>query len=203
VLPRILGCSSQREWAALGIAADGPPRAGMDDRAAELADPLERSRQVADGEVGEGGGVPGTRPALMDPRRRPPTSISHPEPPSVGLGRSSTPSTPRQKRRARSGSSAGNSISGAGISRVCRDPGFAAARPHPASSDRIATAARRERSNDPCLLASTFRRLSSSFELSWYSGTPEHLRIHGKPSRGVGDISASPRSLLRRDRRRK
>src|SRR6266516_1191125 len=39
----------------------------MDDRAAELADALRCRSQVADGEVGEGGGVAGTRPALVNP----------------------------------------------------------------------------------------------------------------------------------------
>jgi hypothetical protein len=42
--------------ACLGFGHDG--LAGMDDRAAELADALERSRRV-DGDVGEGGAVAG------------------------------------------------------------------------------------------------------------------------------------------------
>jgi hypothetical protein len=42
----------------------------MDDRAAELANAFEGRRQVADREVGEGGGVARTRPALVDPKAK-------------------------------------------------------------------------------------------------------------------------------------
>ena len=38
----------------------------MYDRAAKREDALDCPRQVGDGEVGEGGGVAGTRPALVD-----------------------------------------------------------------------------------------------------------------------------------------
>ena len=58
---------------------------------------------------------PGPDPRWWTPRRRPSCSISQPEPASAGLGTSFAPSTPCQKRRARPASSAGNSISGAGI----------------------------------------------------------------------------------------
>jgi hypothetical protein len=64
IVPVLLtGCGpgGQRERAALGVPAHRPPIAGMDDRAAELADALERRGQVGDGEVGQGGGVAGAR----------------------------------------------------------------------------------------------------------------------------------------------
>src|SRR5918996_4276793 len=64
-LPRIPWRGHQGEWTALGVSADSPLLAGMDDRAAELADTRERRRQVGDGEVGKGGGVAGTRPAFV------------------------------------------------------------------------------------------------------------------------------------------
>jgi len=60
------GRGGQRERAALGVPAHGPPIAGMDDRAAELADALECRGQVGDGEVGQGGGVAGARSTLVD-----------------------------------------------------------------------------------------------------------------------------------------
>ena len=60
------GCGGQRERAALGVPAHGPPIAGMDDRAAELADALKCRGQVGGGEVGQGGGVAGARSALVD-----------------------------------------------------------------------------------------------------------------------------------------
>src|SRR5439155_6802734 len=44
-----------------GVAADGPPRAGVHDRAAELDDTLERARQIVDREVRQ-------RPAVARPR---------------------------------------------------------------------------------------------------------------------------------------
>src|SRR4051812_6084066 len=56
----------QRERAALGVPAYGPPIAGVDDRAAELADALECCGQVRDGEVGQGGGVARAGSTLMD-----------------------------------------------------------------------------------------------------------------------------------------
>ena len=60
------GRGGQRERAALGVPAYGPPIAGVDDRAAELADALERRGQVRDGEVGKGGGVAGTGSTIVD-----------------------------------------------------------------------------------------------------------------------------------------
>ena len=53
VLPTGCGRGGQRERAALGVPAHGPPIAGVDDRAAELADALECRGQVGDGEVGQ------------------------------------------------------------------------------------------------------------------------------------------------------
>ena len=55
----------------------------MDDGAAELAYALEGCRQVADREVGEGGSVAGTRPALVD--SKPKAVILH-LPSRAGLG---------------------------------------------------------------------------------------------------------------------
>ena len=69
IVPVLLtGCrrGGQRERAALGVPAHGPPIAGMDDRAAELADALECRGQVGDGEVGQGGRVAGARSTLVD-----------------------------------------------------------------------------------------------------------------------------------------
>jgi hypothetical protein len=65
-LVRDCGRGGQRERAALGVPAHGPPIAGVDDRAAELADALECRGQVGDGEVGQGGGVAGARSTLVD-----------------------------------------------------------------------------------------------------------------------------------------
>ena len=110
-------CGGQGEGAALSVAADGPELARVDDRATELLDPLECRGQVANGEVGREAVSPGPGPRSWTPRRRLSVSVSHPDPAAAGLGVSSTPRTPRQKRRARAGSSAGNSISGAGTDR--------------------------------------------------------------------------------------
>jgi hypothetical protein len=41
-LPRIPWRGGEGEWTALGVSADSPLLPGMDDRTAELADPLER-----------------------------------------------------------------------------------------------------------------------------------------------------------------
>jgi len=56
----------QGEWAALRVPAHGPSIAGVDDRAAELADAIERRRQVSDGEVRKRSGIAGTRPTTVD-----------------------------------------------------------------------------------------------------------------------------------------
>jgi hypothetical protein len=69
IVPVLLnGCrrGGQRERAALGVPAHSPPIAGVDDRAAELADALECRGQVGDGEVGQGGGIAGARSTLVD-----------------------------------------------------------------------------------------------------------------------------------------
>jgi hypothetical protein len=86
------GRGGQRERAALGVTY-GPLIAGMDDRSAEFADTLD----------------------IVDPRRRLSVSACHPDPAAAGRGERATPRTPCQNRSARSGSSAGNSMSGAGI----------------------------------------------------------------------------------------
>src|SRR5919106_3454259 len=70
---------------------------------------------------------PGPGPRSWTPRRRPSVSVCHPDPAAAGRGSRVTPSTPCQNRRARSGSSAGNSISGAGMGEVW--PAFALASP--------------------------------------------------------------------------
>ena len=75
--------SGQREWAALGIAADGPPLAWMDDRTAEIADAPERRWQVVDREVREGGGVAGTRPTFVNPEAK---AVVFDLPPGAGFG---------------------------------------------------------------------------------------------------------------------
>jgi hypothetical protein len=112
------GRGGQRERAALGVLARGPTIARVDDRAAELADALDRRRQVGDGELGKARRVAGPGPRRWTPRCRPSVSVSHPDPAAVGRGARVTPRTPCQNWRARSGSSAGNSISGAGMDGV-------------------------------------------------------------------------------------
>jgi hypothetical protein len=54
----------------------------MDDGAAELADALEGSGEIADREVGEGDGVAGTRPALVNSK---PKAVTLDLPPRAGL----------------------------------------------------------------------------------------------------------------------
>jgi hypothetical protein len=51
-----VGAGAKREWAALGVPAHRPPIAGVDDRAAKLADALEGRDQVGNREVGQGRG---------------------------------------------------------------------------------------------------------------------------------------------------
>src|SRR5918996_5548130 len=65
VLLRGCGRGGNGERAARGVPAHGPPVAGVDDRAAELADALEGRGQVGDGEVGQGGGVAGPGSTLV------------------------------------------------------------------------------------------------------------------------------------------
>ena len=60
----------EAEGAALGVAADRPALAGVDDRAAELGDALQRGRDVGHREVGEGDPVAGpARPGGGRPGR--------------------------------------------------------------------------------------------------------------------------------------
>ena len=61
----------EREGAALAVAADRPPLARVDHRATAFPNAFERRRQVGDGEVGQGGGVPGARPAFMNSKPKP------------------------------------------------------------------------------------------------------------------------------------
>jgi hypothetical protein len=66
VLSRDFGRGGQRERAALGVPAYGPPIAGVDDRAAELADALDCRGQVRDAEVRKGSGIAGTGSTIVD-----------------------------------------------------------------------------------------------------------------------------------------
>ena len=63
-----------------------------------------------DGEVGEEAVSPGPGPRSWIPSRRPSASASHPDPASAALGEDGCPDDSPRPRRARSGSSAGNSI---------------------------------------------------------------------------------------------
>jgi hypothetical protein len=56
----------QREWTSLGVPANGPPIAGVDDRAAELADAIKCCGQVRDGEVWKGSGIARTASTTVD-----------------------------------------------------------------------------------------------------------------------------------------
>ena len=76
------GRGGQRERAALRVPAHGPAIAGMDDRAAELADALECRGHVGDGEVGQGGGVAGARSTLVDSEGSPFALAAAPAPPA-------------------------------------------------------------------------------------------------------------------------
>ena len=101
-----------RKRAALRVPADRPTLAGMDDRAAQLADAFQRQGQVADREVGEGRGVARTGSALVDPEAK---ALARGLPPRTGLGPSRFEFGAQHaapEAAARSGSSAGNSISG-------------------------------------------------------------------------------------------
>jgi hypothetical protein len=64
----LTGCGrgGQRERAALGVPAYGPPIAGVDDRPAQRADALERCGQVGDREVRKGGRVARARSSFVD-----------------------------------------------------------------------------------------------------------------------------------------
>jgi hypothetical protein len=81
---------------------------------------------------------PGPGPRAWTPRRRLSASACHPDPAAAGRGERATPRTPCQNRSARSGSSAGNSMSGAGI-----DPSMAAGDRHWFAFRAAAAAARR------------------------------------------------------------
>ena len=60
----------EAEWAALRVSADRPAGTGVDHRAAERADLLQRCVEISNGEVWQRDGVAGTGPALMHPHRR-------------------------------------------------------------------------------------------------------------------------------------
>ncbi len=82
--------------------------------------PSSRTRSIVVGrsatlKYGREAVSPGPDPRSWTPRRRLSVSACHPDPAAAGRGERATPRTPCQNRRARSGSSAGNSMSGAGI----------------------------------------------------------------------------------------
>ena len=60
----------EAERTPLGVLADRPRLPGMDDAAAERLDPLERLREIVDGEVGQGERVSGAAPPFVDADRR-------------------------------------------------------------------------------------------------------------------------------------
>ena len=60
---------SQAERAALGVTADAPLLARVDDLAPERTDPLERGVHVRDGEVGKRHPIAGPRPSLVEAER--------------------------------------------------------------------------------------------------------------------------------------
>ena len=62
-----LACEPER--ASLGVPADRPHIAGMDDTPTERLDPLQRLRDIAHREVGEGERIAGAAPASMDADR--------------------------------------------------------------------------------------------------------------------------------------
>ena len=62
-----LACQPER--ASLGVLADRPHIAGMDDTPTERLDPLQRLRDIAHREVGEGERIAGAAPASMDADR--------------------------------------------------------------------------------------------------------------------------------------
>src|SRR4029453_974947 len=57
------------ERVALGVLADRPPRAGVDDRPPERADLIERGREIRDREVGQRERVAGPATARVEPDR--------------------------------------------------------------------------------------------------------------------------------------
>jgi hypothetical protein len=139
------GRRCQRERAALGVPAHGPPIAGVDDRAAEFADALDRRGQVGDGEVGQAGGVAGARSPPVDSETQ---AVGVGLPSGSGRGgpwREGDPEDSVPEVGARSGSSAGNSISGAGMDGVWPGITFASSvrRAAPAVGQSIRVAARR------------------------------------------------------------
>ena len=98
------GVLGQGEGRRLRVLADRPSLTGVDDAPAELADALERRGEIADHEVGQREGVPGTASARSARRSAGSARVRLPASPSAsGRASSSTPSSPVQKRRARTG----------------------------------------------------------------------------------------------------
>ena len=106
-LDRLLG---QPERGSLGVSADRPVIPRMDDASTERLDPVQRLADVAHGEVGQRKESPGPRPRSCTPTVGRSERVCHPSPSPGSRACSSTPRSPAQKRRARAGSSAGNSI---------------------------------------------------------------------------------------------
>ena len=104
----------QPERASLGVLTDRPYLPRVDHAPAERLDSLQRLGDIAHREVGQREGIAGPAPAGMDADR----GGSRVRLPALALSiwraSSSTPRSSAQKRRARSGSSAGNSISDSG-----------------------------------------------------------------------------------------
>src|SRR5262245_13696096 len=89
--PPLCGRCGQAEGAPFGIAADGPSFTGVDDRPAQFLHPLERCRQIVDGEVRQRGGIARTRSSLVQ---------THAEAVAIGLPAGSGLARPRHELRA-------------------------------------------------------------------------------------------------------
>ena len=116
----LIGCGygGKREGVALGVPAHRPSIAGVDDRAAELADAVECRGQVSDGEVGQRCGIAGARSTLVYSQAQ---AVGIGLPPGPGRGGPWREGDPEDSVPEPAGAiriSAGNSISGAGIDAV-------------------------------------------------------------------------------------
>ena len=106
-LERLLG---QPEGGALGVLADRPSLPRVHHASPKRRHPLQRLSDVVDREIGQRKESPGPRPRSCTPTVGPTVRVCHPSPSPGSRTCSSTSSRPAQKRRARAGSSAGNSI---------------------------------------------------------------------------------------------
>ena len=113
---RLRGCG-QPQRAPLGVLADGPPLDGMHHASAQHLHPGQHRREILHGKVGHREGVSRTASARVDPPRAERSTGTASPPLPCARGSSGAPSRPPQKRSARSGSSAGNSIK-AGLDRA-------------------------------------------------------------------------------------